>query len=101
MSIADIDADSETRTLLDIGDGPLSIVFEQISTPGRPRWHGGDDESDAISVSESEDALELDEDSEDDSILAAEQLPAYDTIMRHVQLMRIRDQTDQLATYAY
>ena len=52
-------------------------------------------------MSESEDALELDEDSEDDSILAAEQLPAYDTIMRHVQLMRIRDQTDQLATYAY
>ena len=34
MPIADVDADSQTRTLLDIGDGPLSIVFELISTPG-------------------------------------------------------------------
>ena len=34
MPIADVDADSQTRTLLDIGDGPLSIVFEMLSTPG-------------------------------------------------------------------
>ena len=29
-----LDAEPETRTLLDIGDGPLSIVFELLSTPG-------------------------------------------------------------------
>ena len=34
MTTANIDAEPETRTLLDIGDGPLSIVFEQLSTPG-------------------------------------------------------------------
>ena len=34
MTVTDIDSEVETRTLLDIGDGPLSIVFELLSTPG-------------------------------------------------------------------
>ena len=74
MPIADVDADSQTRTLLDIGDGPLSIVFEMLSTPGvgicsvargRPRWISGDEDSDAT-VAESEDDLDIEAESEED-----------------------------------
>ena len=65
--MADVDADSQTRTLLDIGDGPLSIVFELLSTPGVgiPSWIRGDDDSDAT-VAESEDDLDIEAESEED-----------------------------------
>ena len=40
-----LDAEPETRTLLDVGDGPLSIVFELLNT-GRRHPLGGRRNSD-------------------------------------------------------